>query len=69
MKVPVKIAQEQLGHASVSTTLGIYTHVIDASHRNAVEALEERLFGEMDCFGLKSPAAADHSCPASPGVQ
>jgi integrase len=69
MKVPVKIAQEQLGHASVSTTLGIYTHVIDASHRNAVEALEERLFGEMECFGLKSPAAADHSSPASPSVQ
>jgi hypothetical protein len=66
MKVPVKIAQEQLGHASVSTTLGIYTHVIDASHRRAVEALEERLFAEMDYFGLKSPAAADHSSPASP---
>lgn len=41
MKVPVKIAQEQLGHASASTTLGIYTHIIDASHRSAVEALEE----------------------------
>ena len=52
LKVPVKIAQEQLGHASVSTTLNVYTHVIDASHRKAVEALEERLFGEMDCFGL-----------------
>jgi hypothetical protein len=69
MKVPVKIAQEQLGHASVSTTLGIYTHVIDASHRNAVGALEERLFGEMDCFGLKSPTAADQPCPASSSVQ
>ena len=52
LKVPVKIAQEQLGHASISTTLNIYTHVVDASHRKAVEALEERLFGEMDCFGL-----------------
>jgi integrase len=31
--VPVKIAQEQLGHASISTTLNIYTHVVDASHR------------------------------------
>lgn len=68
MKVPVKIAQEQLGHASVSTTLGIYTHVIDASHRKAVEALEERLFGEMDCFGLKSPATADQPSPASSSI-
>jgi integrase len=68
LKVPVKIAQEQLGHASVSTTLSIYTHVIDASHRKAVEALEERLFGEMDCFGLDSPATSDQSSPASVSV-
>jgi integrase len=59
LKVPVKIAQEQLGHASISTTLNIYTHVIEASHRKAVEAVEERLFGEMDCFGLKSSTTAD----------
>jgi hypothetical protein len=56
------------GHASVSTTLGIYTHVIDASHRKAVEALQERLFGEMDCFGLKSPATADQASPASSSI-
>jgi len=37
MLVPdeVEIAQEQLGHASISTTLNIYTHVVDASHRKA----------------------------------
>jgi hypothetical protein len=50
MKVPVKIAQEQLGHSSVSTTLGIYTHVIDASHRKAVEVLEERLLWRDGLF-------------------
>src|SRR5262249_41749749 len=33
LKVPVTIAQEQLGHASVSTRLNIYTHVVDTSHR------------------------------------
>src|SRR5439155_4840800 len=44
LKVPVKIAQEQLGHASISTTLNIYTHVIDASHRGAIEQLERQLF-------------------------
>jgi integrase len=42
--VPVKIAQEQLGHSSISTTLNIYTHVVDASHRKAIEALELELF-------------------------
>ena len=59
LKVPVKIAQERLGHASIPTTLNIYTHVVDASHRKAVKAVEERLFGEMDCFGLKSSTAVD----------
>ncbi|MBI2186944.1 MAG: tyrosine-type recombinase/integrase [Acidobacteria bacterium] len=44
LKVPVKIAQEQLGHASVSTTLNIYTHVVDASHRAAIEQVERQLF-------------------------
>ena len=44
LRVPVKIAQEQLGHSSISTTLNIYTHVVDASHREAIEALERELF-------------------------
>jgi integrase len=44
LRVPVKIAQEQLGHASISTTLNIYTHVVDASHRLAIEAVERQLF-------------------------
>ena len=44
LRVPVKIAQEQLGHSSISTTLNIYTHVVDASHRKAIEALEGELF-------------------------
>jgi hypothetical protein len=55
-------------HASIATTLNIYTHVVDASHRSAVEAVEERLFGEMDCFGLKSSTAVDLPQPASANV-
>ena len=53
LRVPVKIAQEQLGHASIATTLNIYTHVVDASHRQAVEAVETRLFAEVDPNGPK----------------
>jgi integrase len=30
------------GHASISTTLNIYTHVVDASHRQAIEAVERQ---------------------------
>ncbi len=53
LRVPVKIAQEQLGHASISTTLNIYTPVVDASHRQAIQALERQLFPTVP----KSPEA------------
>jgi len=68
LQVPVKLAQEQLGHASISTTLNIYTHVIDASHRRAVEQVEERLFGELDPNGPKLSSDANQASPASPHI-
>lgn len=42
--VPAKVAQQQLGHASVETTLKIYTHAIPETHRRAIEDLERVLF-------------------------
>src|SRR6476620_6909648 len=51
LNVPVKIAQEQLGHASIQTTLNIYTHVVDASHRTAIEAVERKLFPSVQIGG------------------
>jgi hypothetical protein len=61
----VKIAQEQLGHASIATTLNIYTHVVDSLHRHAVEAVEDRLFLNLDSNGpklaIEPPAAAEVS--------
>jgi hypothetical protein len=58
--VPVYlIAQEQLGHSSISTTLNIYTHVVDASHRQAIEALERELFKSV-------PKLPDGDKPADP---
>ena len=68
LKVPAKIAQEQLGHASISTTLSIYTHVVDASHREAVEAVEERLFGVLLRMDSESAAALESAPPASDSV-
>jgi len=68
LKIPVKIAQEQLGHASISTTLNIYTHVVDASHRRAVEDVEQRLFGDLDPNGPKSPDRLETSVPVSDSV-
>jgi integrase len=68
LRVPVKIAQEQLGHASISTTLNIYPHVVDASHRQAIDAAEERLFGELDGSGLKSSTTVNLPQPTSASV-
>ena len=65
LRVPVKIAQEQLGHASISTTLNVYMHVVDASHRSAVEAVEDRLFVDLDSNGLESSRALENATPAS----
>jgi len=68
LRVPAKIAQEQLGHASISTTLGLYTHVVDASHRAAVAAVEERLFGVMLRNAPKSVDGLASAQPASNSV-
>ncbi len=64
LKVPVKIAQEQLGHASISTTLNIYTHVVDASHRKAIEAVERELFPTVP----KSDDRLEQAVPVSDSV-
>ncbi len=42
--VPVRIAQAQLRHSDPSQTLGIYAHVVEESHRRAVELVENDLF-------------------------
>ena len=41
---PLKVAQAQLGHADLQTTLGVYTHVLPESQRRAVERVELLIF-------------------------
>jgi integrase len=67
LKIPVKIAQEQLGHASIQTTLNIYTHVVDASHRKAIEAVERELVALVP-NGPKSPDRLAAAKPVSDSV-
>lgn len=67
LNVPVKIAQEQLGHASIATTLNIYTHVVERSHRKAIEAVERELF-ELDPNGPKSADRLAQAVPVSDSV-
>ena len=46
-------------------TLNIYTHVVDASHRSAVELVEERLLTELDPNGPKIAIVPKTGTPAS----
>jgi integrase len=55
LRVPAKSAQEQLRHASISTTFNIYTHTIASSHREAVVAVEGHSFSNV----LKLPDAME----------
>jgi integrase len=68
LNVPEKIAQEQLGRASIATTLNIYTHAVDASHRKAIEAVERELFVVRDHPGLQTAAGLENASPASDSV-
>ena len=47
----LKTAQAQLGHAPLSTTAEIYTHVVAASQRAAVEKLETVIWTQVDPNG------------------
>ena len=55
--VPGKVIAQLMGHANIDTTLNVYTHVVDASHRRAIESVEERLHVDLDSNGLESENA------------
>jgi integrase len=42
--IPLKVAQAQLGHSHMSTTLQVYTHTCETAQRQAVDRLESQLF-------------------------
>jgi integrase len=47
---PIKLAQAQLGHSDLATTLQVYTHAVPESQRRAVEKLEGVLFPSVPKF-------------------
>jgi hypothetical protein len=53
------------GTRAISTTLNIYTHVADASHRSAVELVEERPFTEWEPNGPKLAIVPETGTPVS----
>ncbi|MGB2890012.1 MAG: site-specific integrase [Candidatus Acidiferrales bacterium] len=56
---PLKVAQAQLGHADLQTTLGVYTHVLPGSQRRAVEKVESLIFPNFPKFGDHSNGAEE----------
>lgn len=57
--VPAKVAQQQLGHAAVETTLKVYTHAIPGTHLLAVENLKRVLIPNV--LVLVRSSAAENS--------
>jgi integrase len=51
---PIKLAQAQLGHSDLGTTLQVYTHVVPESQRQAVAKLERTLFPNVPNFAAGS---------------
>jgi integrase len=41
---PLKVAQAQLGHSHMATTLEVYTHASVTAQRDAVDLLDEQVF-------------------------
>ena len=48
---PLRVAQAQLGHSHLTTTLEVYTHASASAQRHAVEQLENQLFPNVPKFG------------------
>jgi integrase len=48
---PLRVAQAQLGHSHMTTTLEVYTHASASAQRHAVEQLENQLFPNVPKFG------------------
>jgi hypothetical protein len=49
--VPLPLVREIVGHASVSTTLGIYGHVLRPEHREALAKVGQILL--QSCYRLR----------------
>ena len=47
---PLKVAQAQLGHSHMATTLEVYTHASVSAQRDAVNLLEDQLFPNVPKF-------------------
>ena len=56
--IPARVAMEILGHAQISTTLNIYTHIAPELQKEATEKVANALWPEID-IGLASKSASN----------
>ncbi len=47
MNVPLDAVSDQLGHASIGVTKGVYVHLLPGSRAKAAKAMEELLFKDF----------------------
>lgn len=47
MGVSPKAAQQRLGHGSISTTMDIYSHVVEEVEKEAAEKINIGVFGNV----------------------
>lgn len=46
--VPARVAMEVLGHANITTTQNIYTHVFDDAKRQAADVMDKLFAGKQE---------------------
>jgi hypothetical protein len=57
--VPVKVISERLGHANVTITLDVYSHVIPGMDEQAASTVASLILGDV---GASAQASTDKSC-------
>jgi integrase len=58
---PLKVAQAQLGHSHMATTLEVYTHTCGTAQRDAVNMLADQLFPNVPKFNSSGSAVEEES--------
>ncbi len=56
--VDVKSMQTRMGHASPTTTMGIYVHPVNTAERQAANTMEDRIFRKPSTSEPEAPAIA-----------
>ena len=62
---PLKVAQAQLGHSHMATTLEVYTHASVSAQREAVNLLDEQVFPSVPKKPEGGSSTAENASPTN----